>query len=75
MINLCAYLSLLSCMGLLTQTKLVQAITRSDLYELSSAQRRALPPGDDHREEVILHPPFFFYGTNYSDIYVSCSLN
>ena len=46
------------------------AITKEDLYKLQDSQ--ILPPGDDETSPKIhLYPPFFYFGSTFSNLYVS----
>lgn len=49
------------------------SLTRSDFYSLAGEEILNLRVGDEVLEEIpTLNPQFFFYGSNYSDLFVSC---
>lgn len=41
-----------------------------ELYSLSDGEIMTLPSGDDFIGNITLDPPFFFFDSDYSDIYV-----
>ena len=53
------------------------SLSRSDFYSLVGGEiERNLPVVDDGRESITsLDPRFFFFGSNYSDLFVSCRMN
>ena len=47
------------------------ALQRGELFQLAESELSFLPEADDTSVDVILDPPFAFYGIMYDDYYVS----
>ena len=65
-----------SCLLSLLAIQVLQnalALQRSELFQLAESELTVLPEADDIAGEIILSPPFAFYGTTYEDYFVSCS--
>ena len=60
-----------------TCSKCALSLYSSDLYSLDGGEvALTLPRGDDIIESISLsNPSFFFFGSNYSDLHVSCPMS